>query len=231
MSDTDANVVSDLAAEDELAEMLDDEYDVMEVVAMHASMTAIGTVTTEEFEASQSAIAAANIEGDGSLSGCAIGMLSAESLGIHQGAAAVMIVDGDASVDQGGAVVLVADTAGVEQGGVGVLVANEANLARSWVGFMAARNATLTDDSRVVIDARGALIIGGLLFGGLGLVAFAVFMAGKRIAARIPRMPHLPHLPQMPQIPQMHMPNLADLPKLPDLSAVVDMVTKLRRAS
>jgi hypothetical protein len=233
MSDTSADAIDSGVSQVD-ADLVPDEYDVLEVVAMHASMTAIGTVTTEEFEASQSLIGAANIDGDGSLSGCCIGMLSAESVGIHQGAAGVMVVDGDASVDQGGAVVLVAGTAGVEQGGVGVLVASEANLARSWVGFMAARNATLTDDSRVVIDARGALIIGGLLFGGLGLVAFAVFMAGKRIAERMPRMPRLPHLPQMPQVHMPHLadlPKMSDMPKLPDLSGVLDMVAKLRRTS
>jgi hypothetical protein len=208
-------------------EMLENDYDAIEVVAMHASMTAIATVNAEEFEASQSAMGAVSVEGDASLSGCAIGLVSAESVGIHQGGAGVLVVDGDTSVDQGGALMMVSSTAGVEHGGVGVLVANEANLARSWVGFMAARNATLTDDSRVVIDTRGALIIGGLLFGGLSFIAIAVFIAGKRIASRIPRLPHLPHVPQMPQV---QLPHLADMPKMPDLSMVAEMLAKLRHA-
>jgi len=207
MSDTD-EVVTGMTPEGDAMDEFED-FDMPEVVAMHASMTAMGSVSAEEFESSQSAIGAASVDGDASISGSIIGMLTADSIGVHQGGAAVMIVDGDASIDQGAACVLVAGSAGVEQGGVGVLV----------------------DDSHVVIDTRGALIIGGLLFGGLGLVAVAVFFAGKRIAERIPRMPRMPHLPQMPQMPQVHMPHMADLPKMPDLSAVLDMVSKLRRAS
>jgi hypothetical protein len=158
----------------------DEEFGVVEVMAMHASMTAIGSVSAEEFEASQCAIGTASVDGDVSIDASAIGVLSANSVGIHQGMASVMVVDGDVSIDQGAAQFVVARTVGIEQGGVGTLIAGEANLARSWVGIMAARNATLSDDSRVIVGTRAALIIGAGLLGGLACVACALFMGARR---------------------------------------------------
>jgi hypothetical protein len=175
MSDSDA--MAGTTGMDE-NEMTDEEYDALEVVAMHASMTAIGSVSTEEFDATQCAIGTAGVEGDASISASLIGVLSADSVGIHQGIASVMIVDGDVSIDQGGAQMVVARTVGVEQGGIGTLIAGEATLARSWVGIMAARNATLSEDSRVIVDTRAALIIGGAILGGLVALAAALSMGG-----------------------------------------------------
>jgi hypothetical protein len=177
MSDDEMTMQTPGMPEDEMA---GDESDVLEVVAMHASMTAIGSVSTEEFDASQCAIGTAAVDGDASIGASLIGVLSAGSVGVHQGGAAVMIVDGDVSIDQGAAQVVVARTVGIEQGGVGTLIAGEANLSRTWVGLMAARNATLSDDSRVVVDTRGALMIAGAVLGGLAMVAAAVSMGGRR---------------------------------------------------
>jgi hypothetical protein len=249
MSDTD---VTAGVPEDEAADTTEDDFDVLEVVAMHAQATAIGSVSTEEFDASQCLICSATVDGDASIGASAIGVLSANSVGVHQGGAAVMVVDGDVSIDQGCAQVIVSRSAGLERGGVGILVTGEANLARSWVGVMAARNATLSDDSRVVIDTRSALIIGGLLFAGLGAVALCVFLAGRRIAARMPHLPWTSHghrggtmhgnmarmmrarLHEMPKMAHLadlpKMPHLPDMPKI-DLPALVEMIAKLRHAS
>lgn len=246
MSDTELTTDAGMT-ESEPDELLADENDVLEVVAMHASSTVLGSISAEEFDAEQCLIGSATVDGDASIGASVLGVLSANSVGVHQGGAAVMVVDGDASIDQGGAQVIVARSAGIEQGGVGVLVAGDAQLARSWVGVMAARNATLSDDSRVIIDAKAALIIGGLLFGGFGLVALAVLMAGRRVASRLPHMPwagtahhggslqghmakmmrarmggasHMPHMPSMP-----------DMSKMPDLSAIADLLAKVRKAA
>jgi hypothetical protein len=179
MSDSELMAETGGLAEEDDTDMAE-ECDVVEVVAMQASMTAIGSVSAEEFDASQCAIGSASIDGDASVGASAIGMLSANSVGLHQGYASLMVVDGDVSVDQGGAQVIVARTVGIEQCGVGTLVAGEANVAHSWVGLMAARNATLSDDSRVIVDARTAIIIGAGLLGGLAAVAVAIFLGSRR---------------------------------------------------
>jgi hypothetical protein len=111
---------------------------------------------------------------------------------------------------------------------------------------MAARNASLSDDSRVVIDTRAALIIGGLLFGGLGLLGLGAFLAGRRIAEKIPHMPwsghghrhgaHPGHMAQMMRARMHEMPHVPQMPTLPkmpeikiDVPAIMEMIAKLRR--
>ena len=184
MPDSDMKAGESGVTEEDLLEtddMSEEEFDTLEVVAMHASMTAIGSVHTEEFDATQCAIATAAVYGDASIGASVVGALSATSVGIHQGGASVMIVDGDVSIDQGAAQVVVARTVGIEQGGVGTLVAGEASLARSWVGLMVARNASLSEDSRVIVDGRSAIVIGAALLGGLAAVACAIFLGGRKM--------------------------------------------------
>lgn len=236
--------------EGEAADTTEEECDALEVVAMHATTTAIGSVNAEEFDATQCMIATATVDGDAAVGASLVGVLSAGSASVHQGAAAVVIVDGETSIEQGGAQVLVAREVDMDRSGAGIVVTGEASLARSWVGVMAARNATLSDDSRVVIDTRSALIIGGLLFGGLGLVAICMLLAGRRIASRIPHMPWSGHphrglvghargrehghgqLAETIRARMREMSEAARMPDLPkiDLSAIADTIARLRHA-
>jgi hypothetical protein len=229
---TDAEIAAEQMAED----FPMDEDDVLDVDTMEASMTAIGSVSAGELTATRSAIGSASVAGDVEISASVVGMLTAESVGVHQGVACMMMVDGDAAIEQGGAQLIVAQTAGLENGGVGILVANEVNAARSWVGVMAARNANISDDSRVIIDTRAALIIGGFLLGGMGLVACAVFLGARRIAQR---MPHLPwagqrgrhgHMVSLPHVQLPDLPKMPEFPKMPDLPQFGDVVARFRRA-
>jgi len=216
---------SGFTAEDEA--MFDDDF--VDVDIMEASMTAFARVSCDEFSARGSAIASASVAGDAEISASAVAALSADSVALRQSGAVALIVDADAALSQSAAQVVVARHVELESSGAGIVVTGDAAVARSWVGFMAARNAEFSDDSRVIIDTRAGLIIGGLLFGGLGLLAVAVYLGARRISER---MPHLPHLPGMHghALPHIHRPNLADLPKLPEMPAFADMIAKLRNA-
>jgi len=216
-------------AEDEA--MRDDDF--VDVDIMEASMTAFARVSCDEFSARGSAIASASVAGDAEISASVVAALTADSVALRQGGAVAVIVDADAALSQSAAQVVVARHVELESSGAGILVAGDAAVARSWVGFMAARNAEFSDDSRVIIDTRAGLIIGGLLFGGLGLLAVAVYLGARRISER---MPHLPHLQAMRGAhgrlhPQMHLPSLADLPKIPEMPAFADMIAKMRHAA
>jgi len=234
---SDAEMAAEMLGQspDEMDVPFEDDADFVEVDMMEASMTAIGTVATEEFEGNQCLIGQAIVEGDASMSATAIGMLTAGSVGLHQGGAGVLVVEGDVAIEQGAAQLIVAKRVDMDQAGAGVMVVGDASVARSWVGLMAARNATVPDAPRVLIDAKAAPTLGCLPFGGLRLVAIAVFLGARRMAARLPRLPHWAHsvhgMPshlrnvRMPEIPK-----LPDLPKMPDMSAIADMIAKLRHA-
>jgi hypothetical protein len=66
---------------------------------------------------------------------------------------------------------MVARNIDVETGGAGLLVASDARLSRGWVGMLVARNAEVSEDSRVLIDSRGAATIGAIVAGGMAVVA------------------------------------------------------------
>ncbi len=208
----------DLAPEDDFDDdaMMTAE---VEVDIMEASMTAFGSVVCEEFGAKASAIASAAVSGEADISGSMVGAVSAENASLHRSIALATVASGDAAVSQSAACAIVARSVDVDTAGVCCMVTSEATVARSWVGFMAARNAELSDDSRVIIDTRAGLIIGALLFGGLGLLAVATYLGARKIAERIPHLPHLPHMPSLPEMPHM--------PEMPRMAA---MVARMRHA-
>lgn len=206
------------------------EDDFVDVDILEASTTAFGSVSCEELSATGSAIGNATVAGDAEITASLTGVLSADGVAMRQSAAAVMAVSGDAAISQGFASLIVARQVEIETGGACAVVTGEASVARSWVGFMAARNVDLSDDSRVIIDARAGLIIGALLFGGLGLLAVATYLGARRIASRMPHLPRLHHMGHMPRLGEMHIPHMGDMPKLPDLASVGEMIAKLRRA-
>lgn len=215
-------------AEDEVA--FDDDF--VDVDIMEASMTAFARVSCDEFSARGSAVASASVAGGAEIIASAVAALSADSVALRQSGAVALIVDADAALSQSAAQVVVARHVELESSGAGILVAGDAVVARSWVGFMAARNAEISDDSRVIIDTRAGLIIGGLLFGGLGLLAVAVYLGARRISERMPHLPHLQGMrgPHGHVHPQMHRLSLAAMPKIPEMSALADMIAKLRNA-
>lgn len=209
-----------------------EECEVFAVEMMEATATALGSVSAIEFAARQSAIGSADVGGDAEVSGSLVGVVNAGSVGLYQGAAVVILANEDAAIEQGATQVLVTRSADLERSGAGVIVTREAHIARSWVGVMAARNATLSEGSRVLVDARAALIIGALLFGGLGLLAMGVYLGARHVAARIPHLPWAGHRhPAHRALPTPHLPRvqLPDMARLADIPQLAGLIAKLHR--
>lgn len=199
--------------EDELL----DESGTIEVDLLQASMTAIASADTGELDASKSAIASLTAHGDTYVSTSAIGMLDGVNVEMHQSMAGAVIADANASVHSSAAPVVIARNVDLVSSGSAVTVASEVTAAGSWIGLMAARNATLSEDSRVILDWKGALIIGLCLMGGFGLLALAVWFAARRVIGALLDLRDNLHIPDLSR--------LANLPHVPDWAGRVLKMT------
>jgi hypothetical protein len=79
-----------------------------------------------------------------------------------------------------------------------VTVADDVTATKSWIGLMAARNATLSEGSHVIIDWKGAVILGLCLLCGFGIVAMIAWFAARRIIGALADLRDTPHLPHVP---------------------------------
>jgi hypothetical protein len=179
---------------------------------LHANMSALASVQTTALSSAQSALGSVSVEGDASIRTSAVGVMNAGTASVHQSLIGAVLTDGDATVSQSLTPLVAARKATLDNAASCMMVTGEASATRSWIGLMAARNATLSDDSRVIIDWKAALIIGVVLLGGFGLLAAAVFVAARRVAGAVStaasNLPHLPHMPQLPDLP--HLPEWAE---------------------
>jgi hypothetical protein len=96
----------------------------------------------------------------------------ARSLVMNESGAGLITVEGPTEMSQSGAGLLVADGgANMYQSGSGITVANVVTAEQSTVGILVASEAAFSDDSRVLITALNAVILGAVIGLVLGLVA------------------------------------------------------------
>lgn len=192
--------------------------ELIEIDVMEASMSCMGSVQTGELEAMACAIGSASVDGDAFVSASAAGLVTAGYAEVRQGLAGAVVSDGEAKVSQSFTPLISARRVDMAGSANCLTFADEASATRSWIGLVAARNVTVSDDSRVIIDWRGAIILGLFMLGGFGIVAAVVWLTGRRVIGALSRISaRIPHLPSMPH--------------LPDLSRMVSAVARLRRAA
>jgi len=166
--------------------------------ALTASMSAIGTANAQSISATGSAIATARtttltatgsalglaqVDGDAEVSLSAVPFLvSRGDATFRQAYASAFIAGGDIAVSQGGAPLIVGKKVTIDSGGGAVLLAGKARVSRGWIGLLFAKDAEISDDSRVVLTTRGALIVAAALLGGFGLIAIGVYCGARKLA-------------------------------------------------
>jgi hypothetical protein len=160
--------------------------------AMQANMSAIVTADVHDLHTTGTAIGVANVGHDLDLTTSATALVSAQgAVTIHQAVSWGVFSKGDVSVQQGGSVLVVARDYSVESGAAAAVIATEAKVSGSWVGFLLAPKANLSDDSRVFIGTVGALIIGGAILLGFGILAVAGIRTARAAMAWRPKLPGL----------------------------------------
>lgn len=174
--------------------------------AVHTSMSAIGRVNAGSFAATGSAIGAASVDGDATITASfAPAVLMRGNATVQQSYTSAVIVGGaETSVHQSVAPLIIGKTMDVSQSTGVVLVTNEASVKHSWVGILLSPKTTVSEDSRVLFSTTAALIIAGALLGGLGLVALALAFGARRAAQVRPRftLPAIPAMPDMASLQQ-----------------------------
>lgn len=168
----------------------------LEATALTANMSAIGTAQTGELSATGSAIGIASVDGDASVSMCAVPLLSAKgNATFRQSYASAFLAGESIDVSQGGAPLMLAKHITIDHGAGVALVAGEAKVKSGWIGLVLSGKTEIAEDAHVVVTTKAAMIIALAVFGGLGLVAVAVFLGAQRVAAWRPQvsLPPLPH--------------------------------------
>lgn len=108
---------------------------------------------------------------------------------VDKSAMVVANIDGNARIDKSFAEVLVAGDVTGENFGTAVLVSRAAEIKRGWVGIAVAPGMTVSEDSKVIIGPKAALIIAVALLGVAGLALVFVYEAASRMARWRPSVP------------------------------------------
>lgn len=191
-----------------LEEFLDEERDAITADMLRTNMTAIASAETGELDAAQSAIASLTTHGDANVSTSVIGLLNGVTTNVKQSLAGAVVADANASVSQSVTPAIVARHVETTGGASAVTVAEDVTATKSWIGLMATHNATLSEDSRVIIDWKGAVILGLFLLGGFGIVAVVAWFASRRVIGALADVRDSLHLPDRSAI--AHLPHVPE---------------------
>jgi hypothetical protein len=152
--------------------------------SLQANMSAMATVNTGSLSATGSAIGAASVDGDATITASMVpALITRGDTTVQQSYASAVIVGRGAltKVHQSATPMIIGRSMDVTQSAAVAIVTGEADVKSSWVGIIVAPNVKVSDDSKVLISTRGAIIIGAFLLGGLGLVALAFSLGVRRV--------------------------------------------------
>lgn len=167
----------------------------VEAPALKANLSAIASADTVDLETTASAVGFASVSGDAHVSTSWVGIMHAKQGGtFQQGYASAAIFGGDTTIRQAGAPLIIGRTVKVEQGGGAVVVGSDVKVKHGFVGIVVSGRSEISDDSKVLIGTKGAIIIAAAILGGLAVVALVMTMGTKRIAdwGRSFKKPELP---------------------------------------
>ncbi len=160
-----------------------------------ARMSAIGSADTGTFDATASAVGMLTADGDASVSLSAVPIISAKGdASIRQNYTSAIIVGGDVEMSQAFAPIIVGKQTTLDHSAGAVIFAGEATVEKGWVGVVLARDAQISDDSRVLVSTKAALIIAAALLGGFGLIALVLAYGTKQALEWMPNMPDFDEL-------------------------------------
>ncbi len=204
---TPADTASFEAAEPENAKkMLMTAAGSIETPALEVSLSAIASAKTESLSATGSAIGIASTGGDVNLQLSALGLAAAKGSGsMRQSYASAFVASEQLALSQSAVPLGIARTITFEQSGALVSASAETTVRRGFIGILLSGRTDVAEDSKVLLDTRGALILAAALLGGFGLVAAAMFFGARRLSQWRPSisMPSMRDFPSLKELPKI----------------------------
>ena len=165
--------------------------------SLQASLSAIAHASVHDFEAVGSAVAFATAGGDAVITASMTPLVYAKGdVHIRQSYTSAVLAGGDMKISQAGAPVIIGKKLSIEQGGGIVMLAGEAEVNHGFIGVLLAPKATISDDTKVLLSTKAALVIAAALFGGFALVALAMTLGVRRVMSWRPQI----NVPPMPDL-------------------------------
>lgn len=153
------------------------------VDSLSAAQSIIGTATAGEVDASTCLIGGMSVAGDADVSMGAVGvMLAKQNVDFRQGWVNNVFSSGDVSIAQAGNGFTLGRSATLDHAGSVAVVAGDATVSHGWVGLMLAGKTEVSEDSRVIIGTKAAIIIAAALLGGFAVVAIALMYGSGKVA-------------------------------------------------
>jgi hypothetical protein len=169
----------------------------LESETIQANLSAIATAQAGSLEAVGSAVGFANVSGDATLTASAASVLYAKgNISVRQSYTSAVLAGGDMDISQAGAPLIIGKQLSVQQGGAVVMLSGESAVSNGFVGILLSPKATVSEDSRVLIGPKAALIIAAALLGGFGVVALVMALGVRRVMTWRPQI-NVPQLPNM----------------------------------
>jgi hypothetical protein len=152
-----------------------------EAGVLSATGSAIGSATAHSIDAVGSAVGISRVEGDFSARFSSTPLVYAKGdATIRQSYASALVAGETVEMSQALAPLVAGRVITIDMGGGAALVAGEARIQRGWIGVLLSGKTEMSDDTRVLIGTRAALIIGAALLGGFALVAIAGLLGVRR---------------------------------------------------
>jgi hypothetical protein len=172
----------------------------LESETVQANLSAIATAQAGSLEAVGSAVGFANVTGDATLTASAAPIVYAKgNISVRQSYTSAVLAGGDMDISQAGAPLIIGKQLDVQQGGALVMLSGESTVTNGFVGVLLSPKATVSEDSRVLIGTKAALIIAAVLLGGFGLVAIVMALGVRRVMTWRPQI-NVPPIPNMAAI-------------------------------
>ncbi len=169
---------------------------------VQASLSAVGTVRAEEFEAVGSVVGFTAAGGDATITASCAPIVHAKGdIHVRQAYTSAVIAGSDMEISQALAPIIVGKQLSVNQGGGVVMLSGESQVSNGFVGVLLTPKASISDDSKVLLSTKAALIIAAALFGGFALVAVVMVLGARRIMSWRPSI-SVPSLPDLSAVAQ-----------------------------